>query len=155
MAYADLVNRLSATRFGGWLARRTAAHLDPWIYRRTGGRFTSTGRPTIPQITLTTTGRRSGQLRSVQLAALHDGDDLIVVASNFGQAHHPAWMHNLLAEPNASVRDGADVHDVVAEPLTAAEKEAIWPRLHAIVPQFSTYLERTDRDIQIFRLRRR
>jgi deazaflavin-dependent oxidoreductase (nitroreductase family) len=154
MAYADLVNRFSATRVGGWLARQTAARLDPWVYRRTGGRFTSTGPPTIPQITLITTGRKTGKRREVQLAALADGDDFVVVASNFGQEHHPAWMYNLQAEPRAQVRAGKDLLDVTAQVVTGPEKEELWPRLHEIVPQFDVYRDRTDRDIQIFRLRR-
>jgi deazaflavin-dependent oxidoreductase (nitroreductase family) len=152
MGYADFVNWLSATKVGGRLTRATAAKVDPWIYRRTNGRFVLAGRPTIPQITLTTTGRRSGHRREVQLAALADGDDFVVVASNFGQEHHPAWMYNLEADPRAWVRHGADELEVTARSLSAEEKEAVWPRLHAIVPQFRTYLDRTDRDIRIFRL---
>jgi deazaflavin-dependent oxidoreductase (nitroreductase family) len=153
MAYADIVNRLSTTRFGSWLTRQTAARIDPWIYRKTGGRLTMAGKPTIPQVMLTTTGRKSGKRREVQLAALSDGDEYIVVASNFGQEHHPAWMYNLQADPHAEVLAGARVIPVTAEALSADEKDEIWPRLHAIVPQFDVYLTRTDRDIEIFRLR--
>ena len=68
MGYSDFVNRLSATKFGGALTRATAAKVDPWIYKRTKGRWVMAGRPTIPQLTLTTIGRRSGQRREVQLA---------------------------------------------------------------------------------------
>lgn len=152
MGYSHFVNRISATKAGGWLTRQTAARVDPWIYRRTNGRFVMAGRPTIPQIILSTTGRKSGQKRDVQLAALRDGDDFVVVASNFGQEHHPGWMYNLEAEPRASVRYEANDTPVLARSLSAQEKQEIWPRLHAIVPQFRTYLDRTDRDIRIFRL---
>jgi deazaflavin-dependent oxidoreductase (nitroreductase family) len=110
------------------------------------------GKPTIPQVILTTTGRKSGRQREVQLAALEDGDDFVVVASNFGQEHHPGWMYNLEAEPKAWVRSGGDDIEVNAQALSSLEKEQIWPRLHQIVPQFRTYLDRTDRDIRIFRL---
>ncbi len=152
MAYRDFVNWLSSTKVGGWLTRQTAARIDPWIYRKTNGRWVMAGRPTIPQVILTTTGRKSGQKRDVQLAALHDGDDFVVVASNFGQEHHPGWMYNLEADPKAWVNsDGVDF-EVNAHSMSAEEKEEIWPRLHEIVPQFRTYLTRTDRDIRIFRL---
>lgn len=154
MGYSDWVNRFSATKAGGWVARKTAAHVDPWIYKRTGGRFTSVGRPTIPQLVLTTTGRRSGLRREVQLGALVDGDDIHVVASNFGQEHHPAWMYNLLADPRAEVVLGPDTFEVVAEEVEGADKDELWPRLQAVVPQFEVYRARTDRDIRIFRLRR-
>lgn len=153
MGYPEFINRLSATRFGGWLTRQTAAKLDPWIYRRTNGRWVLAGRPTIPQLTLTTTGRKSGRRREVQLAALHEDDgSFVVVASNFGQEHHPAWMYNLEADPRAWVLSDGVETEVEATSLGAAEKEEIWPRLHEIVPQFRTYLDRTDRDIRIFRL---
>lgn len=147
------MNRLSATTFGSWLARATAAHVDPWIYRVSGGRLTMAGPPTIPQLTLTTMGRKSGQRRDAQLAYLADGDDYLVVASNFGQEHHPGWMYNLEADPRAVVRCGRDVAAVTAQRLTTAEKDDLWPRLCEVVPQFRTYVTRTDRDIRVFRLR--
>lgn len=153
MGYKDAVNRLSTTRFGSWLARQTASRIDPWLYRKTGGRFTSTGVPTIPQLVLVTTGRKSGQQRAAQVACLEDGPDWIVVASNFGQGHHPAWAYNLDAKPEAVVHVGERRVEVNAERVSDAEKEALWPRLDAIIPQFRVYRRRTDRDIRIFRLR--
>lgn len=151
-AYSDLVNRFSATPVGSWLARNTAARVDPWIYRATGGRFTSTGAQTVPQLTLTTMGRKSGQKRDVQLAYLADGDGWLVVASNFGQEHHPAWRYNLEADPRCVVRVGRTVTAAEATVLTDDEKAAVWDRLCDVVPQFRTYVERTDRNIRVFRL---
>ena len=153
MGYSDFVNRLSATKFGGALTRATAAKVDPWIYKRTKGRWVMAGRPTIPQLTLTTIGRKSGQRREVQLAALYEDDgSFVVVASNYGQEHHPGWMYNLEADPQAWVLADGNDYEVKAHSLSGEEKEKIWPRLHEIVPQFRTYLTRTDRDIRIFRL---
>ncbi len=154
MAYRDLVNRFSTTRFGSWLARTMAARVDPWLYRVSKGRFTSTGVPTVPQLVLTTTGRRSGQPRSVQLGYLDEGDDFVVVASNFGQEHHPAWSYNLTADPVATVEVDGDRIDVTATEVTGADKDAVWPRLDEVVPQFRVYRTRTDREIHIYRLER-
>lgn len=152
-AYARFVNWFSTTRLGTWIASRIAARLDPVVYRLSGGRFTSTGPLTIPQLVLTTTGRRSGERRSVSLGYLADGDAFVVVASNFGKAHHPAWSHNLDAGPAASVNlNGRDVA-VRAERLGDAEKAAVWPRLVRIIPQFDVYVTRTDRNIKVYRLR--
>jgi deazaflavin-dependent oxidoreductase (nitroreductase family) len=151
--YARFVNWFSTTRLGTWIASRVAARLDPLVYRLSGGRFTSTGPLTIPQLVLTSTGRRSGTPRSVSLGYLADGDDFVVVASNFGKSHHPAWSHNLDASPEAWVNvDGRDVAVRVAR-LASDEKAAIWPRLVAIIPQFGVYVTRTDRDIKVYRLR--
>jgi deazaflavin-dependent oxidoreductase (nitroreductase family) len=151
--YGDFVNRFSTTRVGSWIARRLAARVDPHLYRWSKGRFTSTGPPTIPQLILTTVGRKTGRPRSVQLGYLADGGDHVVVASNFGQGHHPAWSHNLLADPRATVEVDGRTETVVAERLSAAEKAALWPRLVAVVPQFDVYVTRTDRSINVFRLR--
>ncbi len=92
--YAEMVNRFSATRPGSWLVKHFAAHVDPVVFRWTNGRFTSTGVPTLPMLTLTVPGRKTGELRSVQLAYHRDGDDYLVVASAMGAERHPAWRYN-------------------------------------------------------------
>lgn len=61
--YARLVNRFSVTRLGSWMVKQVAARIDPVIFRISDGRFTSTGKPTLPMLALTTVGRRSGQPR--------------------------------------------------------------------------------------------
>jgi deazaflavin-dependent oxidoreductase (nitroreductase family) len=151
--YARYANWFSTTPVGSWITSRLAARIDPLVYRWSGGRFTSTGPLTIPQLVLTTTGRRSGKPRSVSLGYLADGDDFVVVASNFGKAYHPAWSHNLVANATASVNvDGRDV-PVVSVQASDEEKAALWPRLVGVVPQFDVYVTRTDRDLKVFRLR--
>jgi len=150
--YARFINWFSTTPVGSWIARTLAARVDPWVYRLSKGRFTSTGTPTIPQLILTTTGRKSGAKRDVQLGYLRDGSDYILVASNFGQQHHPAWALNLAASPQASVYVGGQDVSVVARRVSDAEKERLWPRLVAVIPQFSVYITRTDRNIRVFRL---
>ena len=72
--YARSVNRFSATRAGSWLVRNFAAKVDPLIWRWSKGRFTSTGVPTLPMLSLTVVGRKSGEPRTVQLAYHRDGD---------------------------------------------------------------------------------
>jgi deazaflavin-dependent oxidoreductase (nitroreductase family) len=153
--YKRFINWFSATRPGGWFVRRTAAHVDPWLYRRSKGRFTMAGPLTIPQLVLTTTGAKSGQPRTIQLGCLPAGDEAqpdrwYVVASNFGQEHHPAWSYNLLAHPDATVEHDGRTAPVRATLVPDEEKDELWPRLEAVVPQFTTYRTRTDRDIRIF-----
>ncbi|HEU5150720.1 MAG TPA: nitroreductase family deazaflavin-dependent oxidoreductase [Iamia sp.] len=151
-AYARAVNRFSATRAGSWLVRNLAAKVDPTIFRASGGRFTITGKPTLPMLALTTTGRRSGEPRTVQLAYHRDGDDLLVVASAMGQERHPAWRHNLEAEPRAEVLVRGESFPVTATLLTEDEKAAVWPAVKATIPQMATYEARTERRIGVFRL---
>lgn len=150
--YARLVNRFSATRAGSWVVRHVAAPLDPIVFKRTNGRFTLTGKPTLPMLALTVVGRKSGEPRTVQLAYEADGDSFLVVASAMGQDRHPAWRYNLEAAGGGSVQLPGRVVEVTATVLTDDEKAAAWPRIKATIPQMATYEQRTDRNIRVFRL---
>jgi deazaflavin-dependent oxidoreductase (nitroreductase family) len=152
--YARLVNRFSATRAGSWMVKHVAAKVDPVLFRRSGGRFTSTGTPTLPMLALTTTGARSGQPRTVQLAFHREGDDLLVVASAMGQERHPAWRYNLDAHPEVRVLVRGDEYDAVASVLSPEEKATRWDAIATTIPQMRTYEQRTDREIRVYRLRR-
>ena len=106
-------------------------------------------------LALTTTGRRTGKKRTVQLAYVADGDDWVVVASNWGQQHHPAWSHNLDADPDARILvEGEDV-PVRAELLPPEEKQRLWPEIERVVPQQRVYPSLTDRTFKVYRLSRR
>jgi deazaflavin-dependent oxidoreductase (nitroreductase family) len=94
----------AATTPGAAVLKRTGHHLDRAISRLTGGRTTfSTLLTGIPVVMLTTTGARSGRQRTVAVAGIPHPDGLGVIASNFGQDKHPAWYHNLKANPEAVV----------------------------------------------------
>ncbi len=151
--YKKLVNEFAATWAGSWLARRVASRIDPWIYRRTQGLLSSTIVPTMPQLVLTTKGRCSGAEHEAQLAYVRDGQDFIVVASNFGLPWHPHWCENLLASAGAQILVGAKELPVNAEVIRNPEKGDLWPRLDAVAPQLHAYRRRTSRDIRMFRLK--
>jgi len=152
MSYRDFINNFTVTPVGRWIAKTFAAKVDPAIYKISGGRFTSTGPLTIPQLTLTTIGRKSGKERTVQLGYTEDGDDVLIVASNFGGTNHPAWSYNLDANPSAKILFGADSKEVVATRLTDSEKAILWPKIADTIPQMKTYVTRTDRNIKVYRL---
>lgn len=152
--YARLVNRFSATRAGSWTVKHVASKIDPVLFRWSKGRFTSTGRPTLPMLALTTTGAKSGLARTVQLAFHREGDDLLVVASAMGQERHPAWRYNLDAHPEVRVLVRGEEFDAVATVLTPEEKAARWDAIATTIPQMRTYEQRTDREIRVYRLRR-
>lgn len=153
--YSRLVNWFSATRPGTLVVRHVAAHVDPVLFRWSGGRVTITGVPTVPMLTLMTMGRRTGAPREVQLACLADGDGWLVVASAMGQDQDPAWMLNLRANPLASVRLRGRVVPVEAVELSAQEAAARWGDLVQVIPQLATYRQRTDRVIPVVRLQPR
>ena len=118
-------------------------------YRLSGGRVAGHIPSGAPICLLTTTGRRSGRLRTVPLVYVPDGDDLVVVASRGGMGSHPAWYLNLLADPGAAVQVGAAARRVRARDAGEAERERLWPTLTAAYPHFDAYQLRTLRRIPV------
>jgi deazaflavin-dependent oxidoreductase (nitroreductase family) len=153
---AGPIHRASRTRGFVAVGTRVFPRMDRLAFRLSGGGFIVSDL-LVPVAMLTTTGRRSGQPRTVPIAAIPDGDGWLVVGSNFGQDHHPAWVRNLLADPEAVVGRRGQRHLVVAELLDAGEREEVWPELTRQWPPFDAYVERAGgagREILVFRLRR-
>ncbi len=87
--------------------RRRIAPLEGPVMKATGGRVRiSVG---IPVLILTSTGARSGKQYETPLAYFTDGDDVVLIASNYGRDRHPSWYHNLLAHRTASCTSGRTV----------------------------------------------
>jgi deazaflavin-dependent oxidoreductase (nitroreductase family) len=150
-----LIVWLSTNRVMTWLIKHVASRLDPWIFKATNGRLTSMGPPAMPMLTLTTTGRRSGQRRSIHLACLEHDGDYLVVASAMGQEKHPAWRYNVEANPEVEVQMRGDRFAARAELLSDTEKEAVWGDILEAIPQMNVYEARTERNIPVIRLSRR
>ncbi|MDJ0853220.1 MAG: nitroreductase family deazaflavin-dependent oxidoreductase [Myxococcota bacterium] len=146
--------RLSTLPVATWWIRNVASRLDPLLFRATHGRLTSFGPPAMPMLTLTATGRRSGAPRSVHLACVEHRGDPLVVASAMGQERHPAWSHNLEANPEVEVQARGERFRARAERLHDAEKAEVWPEVRRAIPQLAVYEQRTARNIRVFRLRR-
>lgn len=124
-----------------------------WMYEKSSGRFMSR-LGGLDMLLLTTTGRRSGLQRTLPLACFEDGDALVVVASNNGQTHDPAWWRNLQANPEARVRFGQDVFPVRAELARGSEHERLWTWLKQRNPLYARYERKTSREIPVVVLRR-
>lgn len=142
----------AASRIGSWFVRTVLRRLDPLVFRATGGRYTAGGPAVIPHLLLTTTGRKSGHEREAQLVYTEIAGANYVVASNFGGPKHPAWSHNLDANPSAIVQIGSERIPVQAVRLAADEVTAVWQALTANIPMYATYRTRTARDIKVYRL---
>jgi deazaflavin-dependent oxidoreductase (nitroreductase family) len=125
--------------------------LDRFLHRISGGRV-MLSRGLVPILVLTTTGAKSGQPRTVPLACFPDGDGFYLVGSNFGREHHPAWSGNLLKAPRAEVSFEGRDFPVEARLLSDEEKAEVWPRLLDIWPTYDRYVERSGRNLRVFRL---
>ncbi len=149
------VRRIIATRPVTWLLARTIHRIDGAVFRATGGRTTAGAMLTgLPIITLTTIGAKSGRLRAVTLVGIPDDERLILIASNWGQAGHPAWYYNVKANPRVTVvgEDGPPGRLYVARDLTGAERAAAWARAVALYPGYQGYAARAGREIPVFAL---
>jgi deazaflavin-dependent oxidoreductase (nitroreductase family) len=99
------------------------------------------------QITLTTTGRRSGQPRPVTLYAWPDGDGrLILVGSSAGDPVDPAWVGNLRAQPRATPLEDVEAREV--EP--GAERDRLWALVCDAFSYYASYQRKTERLIPLF-----
>jgi deazaflavin-dependent oxidoreductase (nitroreductase family) len=72
-------------------------------------------------------GAKSGSRRTSPLLYFRDGDDLVIVASKGGFSAHPAWFHNLMANPETTVQVRSQRRAVRARVATPEERERLWP----------------------------
>lgn len=148
------VAAFAGSKLGSWSIRKLTP-VDHWLLRRSSGRFTIFGPIAAPLLLLATTGRKSGQRRETPLAYMREGERLFLVASNFGQAQHPAWALNLSSDPNAWVTMGGTEIPVLATPVIGAEHDRVYQKFIDYISNYDTYRHRTDRDIRVFALTRR
>lgn len=131
----SLIERVSRqTARHGLYAGRRSTRVHVALYRSSGGRLGARlpGRRPVPILLLDHRGARSGRPRTSPLMYHRDGGDFVVVASKAGQPTHPAWFHNLVADPDTTVQVGSVVRAVRARVATDAERERLWPRLVAM-----------------------
>lgn len=103
---------------------------------------------------LTTTGARTGAPHTTPLGYLPDtGDRLLVVASAGGSPRHPAWYHNIRANPIVTVENGVFTYQAEASVLTGAERDRIFARIVEIAPGYADYQAKTSRVIPVVALR--
>ena len=133
----------------GSVAIKAMSKLNTWVYRLTGGRIGGRFPGGAPVMLLTTIGRTSGEPRTAPLLYVEDGDRVITVASKGGMSHHPLWYRNLVANPDVEVEIGSEQRRMTARTATPEEKEAYWPKLTAMYPDYGTYQARTTREIPV------
>ena len=115
------------------------------LYRLGGGRFlwTTANKRGWGALRLTTTGRTSGQERSVIVGYLEDGADLVTLAMNGWDEGHPSWWLNLQAHPDAVVRlADQEPRSVRARAAAGEERERLWQRWRAVNPELDGYARR-------------
>lgn len=98
------------------------------LYKASGGRL-GHRIPGVPgkMLLLDHVGAKSGTKRTAPLLYFRDGEDLVIVASKGGFPKHPAWFHNLKANPDTTVQVGSHHVPVHARVANPEERERLWP----------------------------
>ncbi len=137
MSYLDLADRT-------WPLLWRGMWFHTFIYRATGGRVGHSlpGSP-IRVLLLDHVGAKSGTKRTSPLLYVRDGENLVLVASKGGFPRHPAWFHNLVANPDTEVQVGSErlpVHARVARP---EERDRLWAKAVASYRGYEDYQARS------------
>ncbi len=140
------------TRAFAAVYRRLGPKVDPWLMRTTRGRITSRLYG-FPALLLITIGAKTGKERTSPLLYVRDGEDFVIVGTNFGTEHHPAWTGNLLKTPEARIVIGEETIAVTAELCDGATLERLWPKFTSVYGGYDAYRARlTRRTPRMFRL---
>lgn len=147
-----VLRRFAGSGPGSWLFARAAHRIDRPVFRLTRGRHTFASLVSgIPVVMLTTTGARSGKPRTVPVLGLPTPDGIAVVASNFGQQRHPAWYHNLRANPVGSLAVDGQSRRFRAVEAEGERRSRIWAEGLRVYPGWSQYERRAShRRIAVF-----
>jgi F420H(2)-dependent quinone reductase len=114
------------------------------LYKATGGRLGHT-LPGVPgkMLLLDHVGAKSGTKRTSPLLYIRDGEDIVVVASKGGFPKHPAWYHNLMANPDTTVQIGSHRSPVHARAANAEERQRLWPMAVKAYRGYADYAKRS------------
>jgi len=149
MGYLDVADRV-------WPLTRRLMSGHTAVYKLSGGLIGHRLWPgSPPMLLLDHVGAKSGKKRTSPLVYFKDGDDVVIVASKGGYPQHPAWFHNLKANPDTEVRIGRELRNVRARVANAEEHKRLWPMAVDTYSGYAGYQERTPRKIPLVVLERR
>ena len=119
-----------------------------WLIRSSSGRLgTHMGGQTI--LILSTTGRKSGEVRAVPISYFRDGGRYFIVASNWAQEKNAAWYFNLKANPRATLEVNGETIHVNAHEAEGEEYTRLWSSAATKYPMYENYQKSVERRIPI------
>ena len=90
----------------------------------------------LPTALLETRGAKSGTVRRSGVIYFHDADRVTIIASKAGDKHHPAWFHNLRANPDVTL-GGVPMRAIVVQ--DEAERQRLWILADRVFAPYATY----------------
>ena len=136
---------MSTTLFGDEHVRR---------YQETDGEVGHVWKEGSTILVLTTTGRKTGEPRTVPLIYGLEGDNPVIVASKGGAPEHPGWYRNLAKTPEVEVQILDERFPAQARVAEGEERERLWRMMNGIWRYYDDYQTRTDREIPVVVLER-
>ena len=100
-------------------------------------------------VILTTTGAKTGETRENPLAYTRDGDNYVVIASKGGAPTHPAWFHNVVANPDVKLEVLGETIPARARVAEGEEHQRLYDAQAAVMPGFAEYQKKTTRKIPV------
>jgi deazaflavin-dependent oxidoreductase (nitroreductase family) len=139
--------RAGISKPGTWWVKKVSPKVDPTLVKLTGGRVTSI--PMLPILLLHHVGAKSGQPRVTPLVYFTQDDDVVVMASNYGGKKHPAWFHNVKANPEVTLQSRGREGRYRARVPIGEERDRLWElaKRHSIA--YQRYESITDRHINV------
>jgi deazaflavin-dependent oxidoreductase (nitroreductase family) len=123
--------------------------IDNAILRLTKGKYTGSEILGWNIIQLTTIGAKSGEPRTMPLIALFDAEKIVLIASNFGRRHNPAWYYNLKAHPECKVELNKRTGTYIARETSGDEYDKYWQLALSYYEGYEKYKERAGRKIPV------
>ena len=108
----------------------------------------------MPVLLLTLTGARTGRTLVRPLCYARDGDRFVIIASYGGAPRNPPWYHNLVANPFVTVEVGTEKFEARAMQAHGAERDRLFADAAKLMPRFTEYQNKTERQIPLFILTR-
>ena len=134
------VSWLVGTRPGSWFFKEVAMRADRVLMPATRGRVRFS--LAMPSALLTHRGAKSGIERTTPMLYFTDGDDVVLIASNGGAPRHPAWLHNVRANPEVGLSTDGRAEPYTAREADGAERERLWREATRMYPSFEKYRRR-------------
>jgi deazaflavin-dependent oxidoreductase (nitroreductase family) len=146
-----LIQKLAASRGGSWVLLRVLPPIDRVLFRWSGDKHTLVGFIAgLPTLLLISTGAKSGETRTTPLVGIPRKDGYILIGSNFGQKHHPAWVYNLRAHPEAGLSLDGKTRNYIAREVRGEERAACWQEAVSFYAGYEAYKVRAGREIAVF-----
>lgn len=99
--------------------------------------------PPFPILLLTTTGAKTGRPATVPLGfGVDDNGRVFVVASKAGAPKHPAWFHNLRANPSVTVELGDSAFQARAIVTAGEERDRLYNKVSDGTSQYENNTDR-------------